>query len=122
MEIGVHLPHVGPQAGRETMLEFARRMEELGYDSLWVSDHVVVPRGYESRYPYSPTGKMPVGEEMAFLEPLSALLFVAAVTERVKLGTTVLVVPMRNPVLHAKILGTLDVLSNGRLRVGLGQG
>ncbi len=122
MEIGVHLPHVGPQATRETMIEFARRMEGLGYDSLWVSDHVVVPRSYESRYPYSPTGKMGVGEDMPFLEALSALLFVAAVTERVKLGTTVLVLPMRNPVLHAKVLATLDVLSNGRLIFGAGAG
>ena len=121
MEIGVHLPHVGPQAGRDVLLEFARRMEELGYDSLWVSDHVVMPREYESRYPYNPSGRLG-WTDWPLLEPISTLLFVAAVTERVQLGTTVLVVPMRNPVLHAKMLATLDVLSGGRLIVGAGVG
>jgi probable F420-dependent oxidoreductase len=122
MEIGVHLPHVGPPADRETIREFAQRMEQLGYDSLWVSDHVVVPHSYESRYPYNPSGKMGAAPDMPFLEPLSVLLFVAAVTERARLGTTVLVVPMRNPVLHAKVLATLDVLSGGRLILGAGVG
>lgn len=121
MEIGVHLPHVGPQATRETILEFAKRIEGLGFDSLWVSDHVVIPRGYESRYPYNPSGRLG-WDDLPLLEPLSTLLFVAAVTERVKLGTTVLVAPMRNPVLHAKIMATLDVLSGGRFICGVGVG
>jgi probable F420-dependent oxidoreductase len=121
MEIGVHLPHVGPSATRENLLEFARRMEGLGYDSLWVSDHVVIPRTYASRYPYNPAGRLG-WEDLPLLEPLSTLLFAAAVTERVKLGTTVLVLPMRNPVLHAKMLATLDHLSNGRLLLGVGVG
>jgi probable F420-dependent oxidoreductase len=121
MEIGVHLPHVGPQATREMLLEFAPRMEALGYDSLWVSDHVVIPRHYESRYPYNPSGELG-WTELPLLEPLSTLLFVAGVTRRAKLGTTVLVVPMRNPVLHAKIMATLDVLSGGRLIFGAGVG
>lgn len=121
MEIGVHLPHVGPQATRDTLREFARRMEELGYDSLWVSDHVVIPREYESRYPYNPSGRLS-WIDLPLLEPLSTLLFVAGVTERPRLGTTVLVLPMRNPVLHAKILATLDVLSGGRLIFGAGVG
>lgn len=121
MDIGIHMPHVGPQATRETILGFARRMEELGYDSLWVSDHVVVPRDYESRYPYNPSGRLG-WTDLPLLEPLSTLLFVAGVTERVRLGTTVLVVPMRNPVLHAKVMATLDHLSNGRLIFGAGVG
>lgn len=121
MEIGVHLPHVGPQATRDTIRTFARRMEDLGFDSLWVSDHVVIPREYESRYPYNPSGKLG-WTDLPLLEPLSTLLFVAGVTERVALGTTVLVVPMRNPVLHAKIMATLDVLSGGRLILGAGVG
>jgi probable F420-dependent oxidoreductase len=121
MDIGVHLPHVGPQATRETIRTFARRMEELGYDSLWVSDHVVIPRQYESRYPYHPSGQLG-WTELPLLEPVATLLFVAGVTERVRLGTTVLVVPMRNPVLHAKLLATLDVLSGGRLIFGAGVG
>jgi probable F420-dependent oxidoreductase len=121
MEIGIHLPHVGPSATRENIIEFARRMEGLGFDSLWVSDHVVIPRDYESRYPYNPTGRLG-WDDLTLLEPLSTLLFVAGVTERVQLGTTVLVLPMRNPVLHAKIMATLDHLSNGRLILGIGVG
>jgi probable F420-dependent oxidoreductase len=121
MKFGVHLPHVGPQASRETLREFAPRVEALGYDSLWVSDHIVIPRGYESRYPYNPSGSLG-WTELPLLEPLSTLLFVAAITERVQLGTTVLVVTMRNPVLHAKVMATLDVLSGGRLILGAGSG
>ena len=121
MEIGVHLPHVGPQATRAMLLEFAPRMEALGYDSLWVSDHVVIPRSYSSRYPYNPSGELG-WTDYPLLEPVATLLFVAGVTERVRLGTTVLVVPMRNPVLLAKTLATLDVLSGGRLILGAGVG
>ena len=121
MEIGVHLPHVGPQASRTMLVEFAQRMEALGYDSLWVSDHVVIPRAYTSRYPYNPSGELG-WTDLPLLEPIATLLFVAGVTERVRLGTTVLVVPMRNPVLHAKLLATLDVLSGGRLILGAGIG
>lgn len=121
MHIGVHLPHVGPSATRENIIAFARRMEALGFDSLWVSDHVVIPRDYASRYPYNATGRLG-WDDLTLLEPLSTLLFVAAVTERVELGTTVLVLPMRNPVLHAKIMATLDHLSHGRLILGIGVG
>jgi probable F420-dependent oxidoreductase len=121
VQIGVHLPHVGPQATRATLIEFAQRMEALGYDSLWVSDHVVIPRQYESRYPYHPSGRL-AWIDLPILEPLSTLLFVAAVTERARLGTTVLVLPMRNPVLHAKVMATLDHLSGGRFILGAGTG
>src|SRR3990170_813658 len=122
MEIGLHLPHVGPLATREGITAFAGLAEEHGCDSLWVSDHVVVPRGLGSRYPYSREGAFPVPPDVPFHEPIATLLFVAGVTQRAKLGTTVLVVPMRNPVVTAKQLATLDVLSNGRLVLGVGAG
>lgn len=122
MEIGVHLPQVGPLATREGVTTFARLAEELGFDSLWVSDHVIVPRKLSSRYPYSPDGNFPVPPDLPFLEPIATLLFAAGVTERPRLGTTVLVLPMRNPVVTAKMLASLDVLSNGRLILGVGAG
>lgn len=122
MEIGLHLPHVGPLANREALIEFARFAEERRFDSLWVSDHVIVPRKITSRYPYSPDGSFPLPPDLPFLEPLATLLFIAGVTQRAKLGTTILVVPMRNPVITAKQLATLDVLSNGRLILGAGAG
>jgi len=122
MEIGIHLPHIGPLATREGITAFAQLAEEYEFDSLWVSDHVVMPRQLGSRYPYSPDGNFPVPPDVPFLEPLATLLFAAAVTERVKLGTTILVIPMRNPIVTAKQLASLDVLSGGRLIVGVGSG
>lgn len=122
MKIGCHLPMFGPVGTRENVLTFARRMESLGYDSLWASDHVVIPHRIESRYPYSPAGQFPLAPEVPFLEPLTTLALVAGVTERVLLGTSILVLPHRNPVLAAKMAATLDHLSGGRVVLGVGVG
>jgi probable F420-dependent oxidoreductase len=122
LDIGIHLPHVGPIGTRESVLTVARRCEELGFHSLWVSDHVVVPRKISARYPGTADGRFPIPPEFPFLEPVSTLLFVAAATERIKLGTSILVITQRNPVLVAKELATLDVLSEGRLIFGAGAG
>src|SRR5437879_10875466 len=122
MEFGCHLPVYGPAATRETLLAFARRMETLGYDSLWASDHIVIPWRITSKYPYSATGDFPLPPASNFLEPLTALALVAGATERIRLGTTVLVLPHRHPVLTAKILATLDHLAPGRVILGAGVG
>jgi probable F420-dependent oxidoreductase len=122
MKIGCHLPMYGPIGTRHGVLTFARRMEALGYDSLWASDHVVIPHRIASRYPYSPIGKFPLTPEVPFLEPLTTLAMVAGVTERVQLGTSILVLPHRNPVLAAKMAATIDHLSEGRLVLGVGVG
>ena len=122
MEFGCHLPMFGPIATRHNVLTFARRMEALGYDSLWASDHIVLPYTIHSRYPYSETGKFPLPANANFLEPFVTLSLVAGVTERVKLGTTILVLPHRHPVLAAKMAANLDHLSNGRVILGVGVG
>jgi probable F420-dependent oxidoreductase len=122
MEFGCHLPVYGPAATRETLLAFARRMETLGYDSLWASDHVVIPWRITSKYPYNETGDFPLPPTTNFLEPLTALALVAGATERIRLGTTVLVLPHRHPVLAAKMLATLDHLAPGRVILGAGVG
>lgn len=122
MEFGCHLPMFGPLATRHNVITFARRMEALGYDSLWASDHVILPWTIRSRYPYSETGQFPLPANADFLEPLTTLALAAGVTERAKLGTTILVLPHRHPVLAAKILATLDHLSNGRMVLGAGVG
>ncbi|HLA77876.1 MAG TPA: LLM class flavin-dependent oxidoreductase, partial [Vicinamibacteria bacterium] len=119
MEFGVHLPQVGPFASPEAIVGVARKAEDLGYHSLWVSDHIVTPRRLDSPYP---GGRYPVQPEWPFLEPVSTLLFAAAVTRRVRLGTSVLVITQRQPVVLAKELATLDVLSEGRLIFGAGAG
>lgn len=122
MEFGCHLPMFGPMATRHNVITFAKRMEALGYDSLWASDHVILPYTIRSRYPYSDTGQFPFPANANFLEPLTTLALAAGVTERVKLGTTILVLPHRHPVLAAKMLANLDHLSNGRVILGAGVG
>jgi probable F420-dependent oxidoreductase len=122
MKIGCHLPMFGPIGTRENVLAFARRIEALGYDSLWASDHVVIPHRIASRYPYSPEGRFPLAPEVPFLEPLVTLALVAGITERVQLGTSILVLPHRNPVLAAKMAATLDHLAGGRVLLGVGVG
>src|SRR5947209_7399485 len=122
MEFGVHLPHLGRQATRETVRDFSRKVDELGFDSVWASDHIAWPADVHSRYPYSETGAFPAPFGTPWLDPLGTLLFVAACTERVRLGTTVLILGYRPPVQTAKLLATLDMLSGGRLILGAGVG
>ncbi len=120
MEFGVHLPHVGPFATPEAIIGVARKAEELDYHSLWVADHIITPRELDaSAYP---GGRYPIQPEWPFLEPVSTLMFAAAVTRRVRLGTSVLVITQRQPVVLAKQLATLDMLSGGRLIFGAGAG
>jgi probable F420-dependent oxidoreductase len=122
VDVGCHLPVYGPAATREAVTLFARRAEALGYDSLWVSDHVVIPWQIGSRYPYNATGDFPLPPSTDFLEPLTVLALVAGVTSRIRLGTSVLVLPHRHPVLTAKMLATLDHLAPGRVILGAGVG
>jgi probable F420-dependent oxidoreductase len=94
----------------------------LGFDSVWVSDHIILPRQVESFYPYAADGVATFRPDEPYYEPLAALNFLAGCTQKVRLGTHVLILPYRNPVLTAKILATLDVLSEGRLILGAGVG
>jgi probable F420-dependent oxidoreductase len=110
MRFGITVPNYRRLASPEHIIRIARRSEELGFDSLWVTDHVVVPEPY--REMFGPT----------VYDPLSVLAFLAANTQRVKLGTAVLVIPYRNPVVVAKQLSTIDNLSGGRLVFGTGAG
>lgn len=122
MEVGLHVPQVGPLARPDKIAEFARCADDAGFDGLWVFDHVVLQRDQQSRYPYSADGNLGFPPTMDFLEPLTLLAFLAGITQRVRLGTSVLVLPMRQPVLHAKIMATIDALSGGRFVLGAGVG
>ena len=122
MRVGLYLPQIGATARADRIVELARAAESGGFDSLWALDHVVLRDDYESRYPYSPDGRLAVPARADFLEALTLLTWVAAITERVELGTAVLVLPMRAPVLHAKIMASLDHLAGGRLILGAGLG
>src|SRR6201993_3888282 len=109
MQLGIHLPHAGEQARPELIRRAAIRAEELGLDDVWVSEHIIVPR---ATFPRSPL----------FYDPVLSLTWAAAVTKRVRLGTSVLVLPMRHPLPLAKELATLQNFSEGRLILGAGVG
>ena len=119
---GCSLPSRGPMSSPESLRSLAQRSEDLGFDSIWVSDHIVLPRQVESFYPYAADGVATFKPDESYYEPLAALNFLAGCTQRVRLGTHVLILPYRNPVLTAKILATLDVLSGGRVILGVGVG
>jgi len=123
VEFGFALPGRGPLARPDVLLRIARRAEALRYASLFVTDHVVLPASSaRSVYPYSPTGKLAGGAAQDYLEPFSLLAYLAHATSRIKLGTSVLVIPYRNPLVAAKMLATIDVLAGGRLILGAGVG
>lgn len=104
------------------MATFARHADEVGFESLLTVEHVVVPVGYSSRYPYSDTGRMPLPEDCELPDPLDLLAWLAARTERIRLGTGVLVLPEHHPLHLAKRCATIDRLSGGRLFLGVGVG
>jgi probable F420-dependent oxidoreductase len=123
MKLGLFAVNVGPGASPQQARATAVLAEELRLESLWAIDHVVMPSGYETEYPYDESGKMMGGaEEVDIADPLTWLTFAAGVTERVKLGTGVIILPQRNPVVLAKQAASLDVLSGGRLLLGVGVG
>jgi probable F420-dependent oxidoreductase len=119
---GCSLPSRGPMASPEALRSLAQRAEDLGFESVWVSDHIILPREVNSFYPYSPDGVATFRPDQPYYEPISTLNFLAGCTHRVRLGTHVLILPYRNPVLTAKMLATLDVLSGGRVTLGVGVG
>src|SRR5258706_7765132 len=120
MRYGFYLPTRGRTATRDGILALAREGERLGLHSAMIADHVVFPVESQSPYPYTVDGKHPsVGDA---LETFSILGVVAGATERLRLGTSVLVLPYRNPSLTAKMVASLDVLSGGRLTLGVGTG
>src|SRR3712207_6071307 len=121
MKIGAVLPHLGTGLGPAALIAAARRAEELDYDTLWVAERLLYPTNPWSPYPATPDGSLPKLYARA-LTPIETLSYVAAHTTRIALGTGVLIMPLHNPVMLARQLATLDVLSGGRLRVGLGQG
>lgn len=122
MEIGLFAPAVYPFATPEYLAALGRGAEERGFHSLWVGEHVVLFEDYRSPYPYSPDGKLPIGAENGVLEPFTVLSFLAAQTQRIRLGTGVCLVPQRNPVYTAKEVAGLDWLSGGRVDFGVGIG
>ena len=122
MDVGLTIPTRGPLAAPDNIETLVRRAEELGFDHLSVSDHLVVPRNIDSRYPYSESGAWPGAASGECLEQFTLLAWLAAITSRPRLITAVAVIPYRAAMHTAKIAATIDVLSNGRLVLGAGAG
>ncbi len=122
MKFGVAFANIGSFVDPVEAIRLARAAEAAGFESIWTVDHVVVPAGYQSRYPYDPSGRLPSGEGTVFPDPLIWLAYVAARTSTLRLGTGILIVPQRNPLVLAKELATLDSLSGGRMILGAGIG
>lgn len=123
MRFGIGFANTGWYSTAEGSIDLARTAERVGFESLWTVEHVVVPAGYRSEYPYSRSGRMAGGaEDFAVPDPLVWLASLIGHTEHVRLATGVMILPERNPVVLAKAAATLDHLSGGRLTLGVGAG
>ena len=122
MEIGFNAPTAGPLAQPDTLTKICVEAEAMGLDYATFSDHVVIPTTINARYPYSETGEFPGSSAAARHDQLTEVAFIAAKTSRLRLVTSVMVVPHSPAVLCAKMLSTIDILSGGRLTVGVGAG
>ena len=122
MKVGLFVPLGNGNANAEILRTLGREAEDRGFESIWLAEHVVMFDDYESQYPYADDGRFPGGGDTGLLEPLTALAYLAAVTDRIRLGTGICLVPQRNPVYTAKQVVDLDNLSGGRVDFGIGVG
>ena len=124
MKFGIRIPppQMGPVADPDFVVRYARLVESLGFESLWTIDHAVMCVEYDSRYPYKTTGRTPLPAESDMPDPLILLGLLAGVTERIRLGTSMLILPQRHPLILAKEVATLDRYARGRITLGAGVG
>lgn len=122
MKVGIVPVNSGSFLATGELVRLARLFEDLGYESLWTFEHVIIPNSYESRYPYSPTGKLAMDGDTAFVDPLIAISFAAAATEHLRFGTGVNILTQTNPLYLAKQVSSIDHLSGGRMMLGVGVG
>ena len=122
MKFGLMYANAGPFAFPEMLTHLAQTAERVGVESLWTVEHVVIPVGYASTYPYDPSGKIQAPDQVPIPDPLVALGYVAAVTKKIRLATGIVILPQRHPLYIAKEVATLDVLSHGRVILGIGVG
>jgi probable F420-dependent oxidoreductase len=123
MKFGLRYCNTGRFVDPGRAVELVQAAEEAGFESAWTVEHTVIPHGYQSQYPYSPSGKLPGGDgDFDLPDPLIWMAYVAAATKRIKLGTGVIILPQHNPVITAKQVATLDLMSAGRVILGVGVG
>ena len=122
LKIGIMFANSGPLAVPDVAAAMAEAADAAGIESLWAVEHVVIPKGYQSQYPYNASGRAPAAESSDIPDPLIWLAFVAARTTRIKLATGILILNQRQPLVVAKEIATLDQLSRGRVVLGVGSG
>jgi probable F420-dependent oxidoreductase len=122
MKFGLMFVNSGPFSNPDLLAHLAQHAEQCGFESLWTVEHVVIPKGYQTPYPYSKDGKIPGGEDVPIPDPLLPLSFAAALTKKIRLATGVMILPQRHPLYVGKEMATLDVLSGGRTILGIGSG
>ena len=122
MKFGIMFASTGAFASAEGATAIATHADATNIESIWSVEHVVIPDGYQSQYPYSESGKIPGADDANIPDPLIWLAYCAAITRHVRLATGILIVPQRNPVVLAKECASLDKLSNGRFDLGIGVG
>lgn len=124
MKFGIRIPppQMGPIADPDFIVRYAQLVERLGFESLWAIDHAVMHAEYDSRYPYKTTGRTPLPADSNMPDPLIMMSFIAGVTERIRLGTSMLILPQRHPIILAKEVASLDQYSKGRITLGIGVG
>jgi len=122
MKVGLMAVVFGRVKGMGVMKAFATYAERLGFSTLWAPEHVVLVDQYQSQYPYSAQGRFPAPTDAPIADPFLTLCTLASVTERIRLGTAICLVPEHNPLVLAKVIATLDCLSEGRLTLGVGVG
>ena len=119
MKFGFGLP---PTTKGDELCRFAQRTEELGFELLWSADHIVLPAAGTSQYPYTEDGSFFRPSSEPILETMTVLSYIASCTKKIRIGSTILVLPYRNPVVQAKMFASLDVLTGGRVICGVGVG
>lgn len=122
MKFGIMFANAGPFSDPDTFAHLVTTAESVGIESIWTVEHAIVPRGYESTYPYSRDGKMTGPEDVPIPDPFVSLAFAAALTKKIRLATGVLILPQRHPAYVAKEAASLDKLSRGRVTLGIGVG
>ncbi len=124
MKFGIRIPppQMGPIEDPDFIVRYARLVERLGFESLWTIDHAFMNVEYDSRYPYKTTGRTPIPTDSNMPDPLILLALLAGTTEHIRLGTAMLILPQRHPILLAKEVASLDRYSNGRVTLGVGVG
>jgi probable F420-dependent oxidoreductase len=122
LRLGAKVPNSGALAFRLGAARMAATLEAAGFDSVWTSDHVVFPHEVRSRYPFAADGRVTWPVDVDYLEPVVALSAMTSTTAKAELGTSVLILPMRNPIMFAKQAACIDAISGGRLVLGVGVG